>query len=213
MLWSVRNSHDGKSPTHERKVAVMRTSIFCAFLLLTCGITAFAQDDVSGFTNAQLESAFRLSGLASQRLYSIQTFGSGDSANPAYVTVLSSSRSGWHVSVFHRIQGGFKLEWNSGDLPVEFSVASPSNLSLFDVGDESTVMFSGCAPHRCGGDYEGFLLYSTEAKEAFFALLTAQENQSRQVMFSKNASDPKNKVYRQALQGAVDEVIRRTAIQ
>jgi hypothetical protein len=191
----------------------MRTSIVLCFLFLTCGITAFSQDDVSGFTNAQLESAFRLSGLASQRLYSIQTFGSGDNGNPGYVAVLSSSRSGWHVWVFHRIQGGFKLEWSSGELPIEFSVSSPRNISLVDVGGESTVMFSGCAPHRCGGDYHGFLLYSTERNAAFFALLSQHEKEPRQITFSKNTLEAKNNAYRRALQSAVDEIIRRTDIR
>jgi hypothetical protein len=190
----------------------MRTFLVYALFVLTCATAALAQDDVYGFTNAQLDSALRRSGLASQRLYSIQTFGSGNS-DPAYVTVLSGSRSGWHVSVFHRAQGGFKLEWTSGELPLEFSSSSPGNFSLFDVGEESTVMFSGCAPHRCAGDYEGFLLYSTARKEAFFALLTQQENQPRQVTFSKNASEPENKAYKQALQSAADEVIRRTDIR
>ena len=142
----------------------MRTLLCCVCLLLICGTTTVAQDDVYGFTNQQLQSAFRRNGLAIQRLYSVQTFGAGDTENPAYLAVLSSSRSGWHVSVFHRIEGGFKLEWVSPKLPMEFSVSSPGQFSIFDVGEESTVTFSGCAQHRCGGDYHGFLLYSTVRK-------------------------------------------------
>jgi hypothetical protein len=191
----------------------MRTLVFCALLLLVCGTTALAQDDIYGFTSRQLESALRLSGLASQRLHSIQTFGSGDTGNPAYVTVLSSSRSGWHVAVFHRVQGGFKVEWSSGELLLEFTVSSPGNFSLFDVGEESAVMFSSCAPHRCAGDYEGFLVYSTARKEAFFARLAQPEDKPSRVTFSKNALEPKNSPYKQALQNAADEVIRRTDIR
>ncbi len=168
------------------------------------------QDDGYGFTNSQLESALKKSGLATQRLYSIMTFGDADHGDPSYLTALSSSRSGWHVSVFHRSQKGFELEWSSGNLPIEFAVSSPEEFSLFDVGEESTVMFSGCAPHRCGGDYHGFLLYSPVRKEAFFAQFGQQDDQPKHVTFSKNALDPKNREYKDALQKAADNIIRRT---
>ncbi|MBZ5707276.1 MAG: hypothetical protein LAN63_18160 [Acidobacteriia bacterium] len=197
-----------------RKVLAVRTLICCAVLFAVCGANASAQDDdVYGFTTKQLQSALVSSGLAPQRLYSVQTFGSGDTERPAYMAVLSSSRSGWHVTVFHRVQEGFKVEWSSHQLPVEFSVSSPDNFSVEDIGDESTVRFSGCAPHRCAGDYEGFLLYSTLRKQAFFALLTQQENQPRRVTFSPNALQPMNQNYKDALQRTVDEVVRRTELK
>jgi hypothetical protein len=192
-------------------VVGVRTLICCAILFAVCSADTSAQDDdVYGFTTKQFQSALVNSGLAPQRFYSIQTFGSGDTGPPAYITVLSSSRSGWHVTVFHRVQGGFKVEWSSHRLPVEFSVSSPHNFSVEDIGDESTVRFSGCARHRCAGDYEGFLLYSTLRKQAFFALLTQQDNQPRRVTFSPNALQPMNQGYKDALQRAVDEVVRRT---
>jgi hypothetical protein len=187
----------------------MRALFFSALLLIS-GVASFAQDDVYGFTNGQLQSALRQSGVASQRLYSIQTFGAEDNGDPAYLTVLSSSRSGWHVSILHRIRGGFNVEWSSGRLPAEFEMSSPGNFSIYDIGEESTVMFSGCAQHRCGGDYHGFLLYSTVRKEAFFALLSQQEDQPRKVTFSNNALEPKNKSYMDALQKAANEVIHMT---
>ena len=202
------------SATVRCRVAAMR-KLLLASLLLTClAFSGTAQPEPPyGFTSGELHSALTQSGLAAQTLCSIQTFGSGNESDPAYLAVLSSSRSGWHVSVFHRAQSQFKLEWASHNLPIEFSVSSPNNFSLFDIGEESTVMFSGCAPHRCAGDYEGFVLYSTARKEAFFALLVQQEDQPRQVTFSKNALEPRNKVYRKALQNAADEIIRRTDIR
>jgi hypothetical protein len=194
-----------------RKVLAVRTLICCSILFAMCGINTSAQDDdVYGFTTKQFQPALANSGLARQRLYSVQTFGSGDTESPAYVAVLSSSLSGWHVTVLNRVQGGFKVGWSSHQLPVEFSVSSPDNFSVEDIGEESTITFSGCAPHRCGGDYEGFLLYSALRKQAFFALLTQQENQPRRVTFSPNALQPMNQSYKDALQRAVDEVIRRT---
>jgi hypothetical protein len=192
----------------QRKGLNMRVLIWCGGLLLMCGTITAAQDNVYGFTNRQLQSAFRTSGLATQRLYCLQTFGAGDTEDPAYLAVLSGSRSVWHVSVFHRVQGGFKLEWISRKLPLELSVSSPGQFSIVDVGEESTVIFSGCAPHRCGGDYHGFLLYSTVRKEAFFALLAQQEDKSRRLTFSDNALEPANKDYKEALQRAADEMTR-----
>jgi len=73
-------------------------------------------------------------------------------------------------------------------------------------------MFAGCAPHRCGGDYHGFLLYSTARKQAFFVLLAEQEDQPKQVTFSKNALEPQSGPSRDALQKAANEVIRRTDV-
>jgi len=185
----------------------MRLTRCGVFLTLCCFTVAAQQDDTSGFTNRQLEAALKSTGLSGQRLYSLQTFGTQDAA---YLAVLSSYASGWRVSVFRRANGGFALEWASHKLPTEFSVSSAGNFSLYDIGEETTVTFSGCAPHRCAGDYEGFLLYSTAKKEAFFALLTQQENQARQVTFSKNALDPRNARYKEALQKAADDMIHRT---
>jgi len=189
-------------------------TLFLSVVLLLCVVSLSAQnDDGDGFTATQVNAALSKSGIASQRLHGLQTFGSDDTGNPAYLAILSSSRSGWHVSVLHRIKGGFKLEWASQNLPIEFDVSGPDNFGVTDVGDESTVIFSGCAPHRCAGDYQGFLLYSPVRKEAFFALLSQQEDQPRKVTFSSNALEPRNSVYKEALQQQVDEVIRRTDIK
>ncbi len=191
----------------------MRTLICCGCLLVMCGAIAAQQNEISyGFTNEQLQSALSHSGLAAQQLYSIQTFGDSDTAHPAYMTVLSSSRSGWHVWVFSRVRGGFELEWSSGKLPIEFSVSSPGEFSIFDIGDESTVMFSGCAPHLCGGGYHGFLLFSTARKDIFFAQLDNRGNKPRRSSFSKNALEPRNQAYKDALQKVADEVILRTDV-
>jgi hypothetical protein len=192
----------------------MRKLLLTSLVVICLLAVAPAQPDTPyAFTTGQLQSALRQAGLTTQQLHSVQTFGSGNEADPAYLTVLSSSRSGWHVSVFHHAQGRFKLEWASGKLPIEFSVSSANNFSLSDIGEETTVTFSGCAPHRCGGDYHGFLLYSTVRKEVFFALLAQPEDQHRQVTFSQNALEPRNNAYKQALQSAADEIIRRTDIR
>ena len=189
-------------------------TLLLSTLLLVCVVSLSAQDDdVYGFTATQVNAVLTKNGLTSQRLHSLQTFGSDGPANPAYLAVLSSSHSGWHISVFHRMKGGFKLEWASHNLPVEFSVSAPGNFSVSDIGDESTVIFSGCAPHRCGGDYHGFVLYSPVRKEAFFALLSQEEDQPRKVTFSNNALEPRNSIYKEALQKQVDEVIHRTDIK
>jgi hypothetical protein len=188
----------------------VRTLLCFAILFTTTVRTSVAQDDFYGFTAKQFESALTNSGLERQRLYSVQTFGSGDAEHPAYFAVLSSARSGWHVTVFHRVQGGFRAEWSSDQLPIEFSVSSPENFSVEDIGEEFTVRFSGCAPHMCAGDYQGFLLYSPVRKQAFFARLRQEEKQPSRITFSPNALEPQNRSYKDALQQAVDSVIRRT---
>ncbi len=213
MITPVYTNYSGTQTVDRRKVLAMRTLIYCGCFLLMCSIISAQQNDIPyGFTNQQLEAALSHSGLVSQRLYSIQTFGDSDTAHPAYMAGLSSSKSGWHVWVFHRVRGGFELEWSSGKLPIEFSVSSPGEFSIFDIGDESTVMFSGCAQHLCGGGYHGFLLYSTARKDIFFALLDNRGNQPRRISFSKNALEQRNRAYKDALQKAVDEVIRRTDV-
>jgi len=169
-------------------------------------------DDPYGFTVGQLHSAMLRGGLTGQRLNSVHTFGAGDGGFvPAYVGILSSSRSGWHISVFRRVAGGFRREWYSQKLPSEFAVSSPENFSIEDVGDESVVVFSGCAPHMCGRaiGLNGVLLYSTERKEVFFARYEPQAgNPSGSVQFSKNVSEARNQRYREALQKALDAITK-----
>ncbi len=190
-------------------------SLICCFLLLVigCPIVSAQPDDLQGFSSTQLQSALAKAGIAAQRLYSVRTFGEGELARPAYMAVLSVARSGWRIAVFQRVQGGFKLEWHSHNLPIEFSVSSARNFSIENIGDEATVMFSGCAPHDCGGDFQGFFLYSTARKEAFFALLTHEKGQPRRVTFSENALETVNQSYKDALQRNADEVIRRTDLR
>lgn len=186
----------------------MRTILICGFLLLACAITALAQEnpyDPYSFTSGELQSALRQGHLTTQELNNIQTFDSGDdNRQDLYLAVLSTSRSGWHVSVFHRIRGGFKLEWASGNLPREFDLSSSDGLSVLAMGKESTVMFSGCVPHNGCAD-SGTLLYSPARKEAFFAFETQQENRPRRFTFSKNALEPKNNRYKMALENAADQ--------
>ncbi len=130
------------------------------------------------------------------------------------LAVLSGSRTGWHISAFHLRAGRFQREWYSLNLPNQFEVSSPYNLSIEDAGDEHVISFSGCARHMCGGDRHGFLVYSPTVKEAFFALLeNVDEQTGRHVTFSKNALEQRNEKYKQVLQKAVDDTIRRTDIK
>lgn len=189
----------------------MRKLIVFAVLVAICGSAAYAQDDLNGFTMNQLQRTLGSSSLIHQKLWAIQTFGSGDIERPAYLTVLSSSRSGWHISVFHRVKGGFRPEWLSRSLSAEFDRSSPDNFSVEKIDDDFTVRFSGCAAHRCGGDVHGFLLYSTVKKQAFFALLERQEDMSNKVTFSANVLDPNNRKYKEVLQASIDDLVRRTS--
>jgi hypothetical protein len=164
-----------------------------------------AQDDAIGFTNEQLQSALRKTGLTTQRLYGLQSFFSGNREDYAYLAVLSGSTSDRKISVFHYAKSGFELEWDSGPLATEFSSSPPYLLSVFEVGEESTVTLSGCAVHHCGNDYQGgLILYSPVRKEGFTALFAWKKDQPLHITFSKNALEPRNQSYKDALQKTVE---------
>lgn len=197
--------------TRTRRVGI------CLLLVVLAGSASLAiSEDTYGFSVKELRSALDRAGLGTQRLCKIQTFGSGGTAVlpvPAYVAVLSTSRSGWQVSVFRRVAGGFLLEWSSRKLPSEFSVSSPDELSIQDVGDEPVVVFSGCAPHDCGGTrgVAGFLLYSTLRKQAFYVRYIGHsmyDTSGSVVTFSKNVLEQENQPYKEALRKQIDSLIR-----
>jgi hypothetical protein len=174
-------------------------------LLMSATITV-AQNDVIGFTNKQLQSALSKTELTGQRLYGLQSFFSGRREDYAYLAVLSGSTSGRKISVFHHVKTGFDLEWDSGQLPTEFSSSDPYLLSVFEIGEESTVTLSGCSPHHCGNDYQGgIILYSPVRKEGFTALFAWKGDQPLHITFSKNALEPRNQSYKEALQKSIEE--------
>lgn len=168
------------------------------------------EDDLSGFTSNQLDTAIRNSGVATQKIFSILTFDSEDRYGSS-IAILSRSRSGWRVTVLHRITGGLKLEWRSAKLSDDFSNSSSNNFKIEVVEDEQVVEFSGCAQHQCGGidGVLGVLLYSPLSKQVFFAHYRYNDHKSISsfgfLEFSKNAHEPGNERYMTALQNAMNK--------
>lgn len=171
-----------------------------------------AEDDLSGFTLAQLDAAIKNSRVAAQKIYSILTFDSEERAG-ANIAMLSGSHSGWHVTVLHRVKGGLQVEWQSGRLPEDFAVSSSSRLEIEDVGDEQVVEFSGCEQHLCGGvdGALGLLLYSPSSKQVFTAHYRFDDHKPigsfGSLDFSKNAGDPGNERYKAALRAAMGKLL------
>lgn len=193
---------------------LLSAALCVAFLLVPPRAAFSAEDDLSGFTLKQLDTAIRASGVATQTIYSILTFDSEERSGDN-LAVLSGSRSGWHITVLHRVVGGLKVEWRSGKLTDDFDVSSSKDIEIDGVGDEQVVRFSGCAAHQCGGadGLLGVLIYSPLTKQAFFAHYRYDENKPvgslGTVMFSKNASQPGYERYKAALQNAMNELLRR----
>lgn len=184
-----------------------------AFIILSFTNAYTAEDDLSGFTIRQLSAAITKSGLGTQKLYSILTFDS-EERDGANLAVLSGSRSGWHVIVLHRVSGGLRAQWLSGNLTNDFAVSSSSSLEIDDVGDEQVVEFSGCAAHQCGllDGVLGLLLYSPKSKQVYFAHYRYDEKKPLgsfgSIEFSKNADAPGNERYKSALQKAMSKILR-----
>ena len=188
-------------------------SFLCvAVILAPLRAASSAEDDLSGFTLKQLDEAIRDGNAATHKIYSILTFDSEERSG-ANIAMLSSSNSGWHVTVIHRVIGGLKVEWRTGRLPEDFAVSSSHNLHIEDVEDEQVVEFSGCAPHECGGLYGvlGVLLYSPRSKQAFYAHYRSDEGKPigsfGSMEFSENASDPSNERYKAALRKAIGKIL------
>jgi hypothetical protein len=191
----------------------LRSSLLCVLAIVASVAFAFsAEDDLSGFTLKQLDAAITKSGGTSERLYSILTFDSEERSG-ANVAVLSSSRSGWHVAVLHRITGGLDVQWHSGRLPDDFSMSSSRNLIIDKVGDEQVVEFSGCALHDCGSvnGVFGLLLYSPRSNQVFFAHYRFDDRKPISAFgsleFSENSLEPGNERYKDAVQKAVHRVL------
>jgi hypothetical protein len=187
----------------------------CAASILAHSSGAFAtEDDLSGFTLNQLDTAIRNSGVATQKIFSILTFDSEDRYGSS-IAMLSGSRSGWQITVLHRVKGGLSVEWSSGKLSEDFAVSSSNNLAIADVAGEQVVEFSGCAPHECGGvdGVLGVLVYSTRSKQVFSAHYRFDEHKPigsvGYLEFSKNAHEPGNERYMAALQNAMNKTLRK----
>lgn len=190
-------------------------SVFCAVIVAApFTLAVSAEDDLSGFTLKQLNAAISSSGVAGQKLYSILTFDSEERAG-ANIAVLSGSRSGWQVTVLHRVTSGLKVEWRSGKLPDDFDVSGSNNLEIEDIGDEQVVEFCGCARHLCGylDGMSGLLLYSPHSKQVFFAHYQYDERKPigsfGSLKFSKNTSEPGNERYKAALQKAMNKILHQ----
>jgi hypothetical protein len=172
-----------------------------------------AEDDLSGFTLQQLDAAITKGGLATQKMYSILTFDS-DERRGANIAILSSSHTGWHVTVLHRIQGGLKMEWRSGKLPNDIEVSSSNNFEIEYMDDgEQVVEFSGRAAHDCGdlNGVFGVLLYSPRSKQVFFTHYRFDEGKPLgsfgSLEFSENASAAGNDKYKMKLQKAMNKTL------
>lgn len=198
---------------------MQRISVFfslCAAVIFAPVTAALsAQDDLSAFTSKQLDTAITNSGLAQQKIYAIHTFDIGERPG-ANIAILSSSRSGWQVTVLRHIKAGLEVEWRSGRLPDDFAVSSFNNLEIENIDDgEQVVQFSGCARHMCGGvdGLFGVLLYSPRSKQVFFAHYRWDEGKTigsfGSVELSENANRPGHERYKRALQNAMNKALGR----
>jgi hypothetical protein len=113
--------------------------IAVAIVVAPLSVAFSAEDDLSGFTLQQLDSAVTKTGLASQKIYSILTFDSEDRRG-ANMAILSGSRSGWPVTVLHRIKDGLEVEWQSGKLPYDIAVSSSNNFEIEHLNDGEQVL-------------------------------------------------------------------------
>jgi hypothetical protein len=186
------------------------SSVFCAAMVFSPLRIASASDgSLPGFRLKQLDTAIVNSGIGTQRIDSILTFRDlGDAG--AHIAILSSSRSGWHVTILFNLAGGLQVEWKSGGLHDDFSVSSSDALEIDDLGDEQVVEFSGCAPHLCGGvdgGVFGMVLYAPHVRQAFYAHYHYGEDKPRgsfgSLDFSSNATAVGNERYKAALDRAV----------
>lgn len=189
--------------------------LFCIAISTVSLTAAFSsEDDLSGFTLKQLDTAIKKAGIATDKLYSVLTF-DGEERYGANIAVLSASHSGWHITVLHRVEGALDIDWRSGNLPDDIAVSSASNLEIADVGDEQVVTFSGCAPHNCGlvDGIFGLLLYSPKMKQAFYAHYRRDDQKPfgsfGSLEFSKNALERGNERYKDALQKTMSRVLRQ----
>jgi hypothetical protein len=189
------------------------------FSVALCATLAFAplrvaysaEDDLSTFTLKQLDTAISNSDAAAQELDSILSFHNMGEAN---IAILSSSRAGWSITVFHRVPGGIKVGWRSGALTNDFSVVSLDGLEIENVDGETVLEFSGCAAHECAGadGIFGVLLYSPRSKQAFFAHYRFDEHKPigsfGSLQFSENANEPGHERYKVALREAMNKALR-----
>lgn len=181
--------------------------------LMPCFGAKTNEDDLSGFTVSQLDTAVHAAGLKDQKLYSIRTFDSKERAG-AYVAILSGSHSGWRVTILKRVVGGLKVQWHSGRLSSDFDVSDTRNLRIESVEDEQIAFFSGCAAHMCGGITGdlGMMLYSPETKQVFFAHYRYPRDKPIGTMgtieYSENAAQPRNERYRKALQDFMETELK-----
>lgn len=190
-------------------------SLFGLAILAPFRTAVWAEDDLSGFTLQQLNTAIVKGGApASQKIYSILSFDSDDRSG-ANIAILGGSHSGWRVVVLHRIKGGLDAEWRSGKLSDDFAVSSSHNLKIEYMDDgEQVVEFSGCAAHDCGGldgGIFGVLLYSPRSKQVFFAHYRYGEGKPRDsfgsVWFSENSDRTGNEKYKAKLRKALSRIL------
>jgi hypothetical protein len=187
--------------------------VLCGALVLAPAKATFAtEDDLSGFTLSQLNTAIRNSDVATQKIFSILTFDSEDRYGSS-IAILSGSRSGWQITVLHRVKGGLRVEWRSVKLSGDFSNSSSNNFKIEDVEGEQVLEFSGCAQHQCGGvdGVLGVLLYSPHSKRTFFAHYRFDKQKPigsiGSFEFSKNAEEPGNERYKAALQNIMSKAL------
>lgn len=192
------------------------TSVLVPFLLvlsLPLENRLWAEDDLLRFTAQQLNTAMVKSGLSTQRISSIQSV--VNDRGQTDLAILSSSRSGWRVTVLQRVPGGFHLQWQSGKLPDDITVSTSDSLKIETLDDgERVVQFSGCAAHECAGKEGAFgvLLYSPRANQVFLAHYRFDGKRAAASVgplgFSENANERGHEKYKAALQKTMERILR-----
>jgi len=134
-------------------------------------------------------------------IQAIRLFRTGDSGEMSvviatYVTP-SDKASGWRLFVFSPSASGngFHMVWKSGKLDYTFTVSWQGALKLFGLTEGDGVVFSGCAPHLCGGTLFSVLLYVPAKRTAFSATFDCGK-----ITYSSGLKSPENRSYKEDLE-------------
>jgi hypothetical protein len=112
-------------------------------------------------------------------------------APPSNVEVLADTQGkGWRVADLKFANGKFTQEWISPPLNLRYiDVGSKDDSTLVTTKDFVGVTFSGCPAHLCDS-YIGIYLHVIGQRQGF-----EMDVADKQISYSPNLSDPKNKIY------------------
>lgn len=153
-----------------------------------------------------IQQALETASRSTNKVIKLETISQPSQDIVPHIIVLSEDEgSRPHLLVFKYSGTALKEAWNSGPLPVEFSVHSASGFEIQRLQEEAIIVFQGCAPHDCGGTGDlGMLLYSTANDVAFFAHSVGASGawtpRQFSVTYSSNVNAPRYRDYKELLE-------------